>query len=86
MGVDNRGQDDRNKAVLDNCDHPVTPANFSEKYKKVNQEKNTARDTGKMCAFRLIDKLGWTDVFKLLELNTVVQCGDKDGLIQLNPQ
>lgn len=40
-----------------------------------------------MCAFRLINKLEWTDVLKkLLALNTVVQYGDKDGLIQLNPQ
>ena len=47
MGVDKRGQDDRNKAVLDNCDCPVTPANFSEKYKKASQEKIQLVSIGK---------------------------------------
>lgn len=54
----------------------MTHTNFIER-------ENQACDSGKI----YVSQLGWTDVFKKLPaLNTVVQCADKDVLIQLNPQ
>lgn len=80
-------REEGDKAVLYASDHPDISLLIFVKNETKWGQRNKACDSEKMFVPRLISQLAQTDVLKKLpELKTIVQCSEKDGLIQLNPQ